>query len=707
MPKLEIFPDDGFFEIDGIPRQRGKYYITGDGTKIGLDSEIQRNLVTPVPFSEWTDLNDNPYTSYQALLNDLKSGFFLTKSEPIPDELTDFFENQLTVYTLYEIQPNGTTSGSLAVQAGITFVQDSFGGADLDIEEVGSSSYPTSNSVKDSQDNFVVAAFNPPDTPPNWVLGNPDTNGQDYALIFKVRGTRKDLTTYLDNNLSYFQYDDRGDESTGGGEAEITLATFLANTNEFLNTPVNRAAGWIDISYIQAFTDSEYFELQPDGVSILSKQAIIPKISVAQIARRFNASNSRSTPEIRIVYSIDGGVNFISVLETELGGYIRNSNPNIERASPVIPSYPLNQEANEDVIIKIQFRIQSESAAPQDIASFGYVTLTADTNRGNIIPVAPAITNPLPSPLSISSSQLFSHDLGILNATNVQVNNAPPNTTVSNEGILTILSPVDGTFPNFEVVASNNAPNSSINSSDLTISGFQNTQKWRFNGIDQYAITNSQNDLNLRHNDEGSIAFWVNINNPSQTNPIFHKRTIVNGSPQLGYLVQITSNGEIFLKLQNSNSNILQIRSSPSSSLIDGNRHFVVITKTNQRFATGVEMYIDGALVPKVVDNDTLLNSSTTNSEPLYNGINLFDGSTANIDCDEIAIWRNKTLSSTEVATFYNSGIPFNYNTLANGLPQNWWRAESAILGVIGNQRSTSTQRVLNLVNFDNNIVPF
>ncbi len=664
----------------------------------GEDPDRESILFTDIT-NKFGTTDAESYVDYLA-----NNGFFFRLGGS-STELDEYFENQLTTYTLYETISTGTTSGSLATQTGIQIIRDSFGGADLDISEIGQDNYPNSETVLDSLGDIVTANFNPIDTPPDWQLDNLDSGGNDYALIFRVRGTRKDLTTYLQNNTQYFFIDDRGGNESGG-VVNFEIPSFKALTNQFLSPIVNRLDSWIDVIWATGFGNNNEFELQTDNINILVKNNSNPEISVKLNSIRIN-SNNRSTPRIRLLISLDNGLSYIPLTETESNEYIRNNNPQVNKASMSIPSITEESFNFENALIKLQYQITAENNAVQESWSDGYINIKALNNKASIIAQSPVITNPLPSPLNIPSSQLFTHDLGILNATSVQVQNAPPNTEISSSGILKISSPIENLYPNFEIVATNNAPNSTINSVDLSITGFQNFSKWRFNGIDQYAITATQHDLNLRHDDESSIAFWVNINNSSITNPILHKRTFIGKSPNIGYLVQITFNGEIYLKLQNTFTNTLVVKSTPQIDLLDGQRHFVVITKTNSRFASGVELYLDGALLSKVVESDNLLNSSTINNEPLYNGINLSNNSLANMDFDELAIWRNVTLTSTEIANLYNSGLPFNYNSLPNRKPQNWWRSEGANLGVIPNERSTSTFRVLNLVNFDNNIVPF
>lgn len=151
----------------------------------------------------------------------------------VPPELLDFFNNQITVYSLYELINAPTISGSLQTQAGISIIRDSFEGADLLVSKVGADQYPTLQNVIDSDGRIVTANFNPVDTPPDWQLDNLNTNSEDYCLFFKVRGTREALTEYLSNNTQYFFYDDAGNQQTFG---DIRYGTLKYRQNIDPNT---------------------------------------------------------------------------------------------------------------------------------------------------------------------------------------------------------------------------------------------------------------------------------------------------------------------------------------------------------------------------------------------------------------------------------------------------------------------------------------
>lgn len=134
-------------------------------------------------------------------------------------------EDQIQIVTLYEIITAPTTAGSISTQTGVEILTDTFAGADLYISEVSAQGVPTYNSIFDSNGDIVTANFNPVDVPPDWQLDNPNTDGNNYALVFRVRGTRKDIDDYSTAN-SYGRVDDRAEvsmQSAYEGGEEILL----------------------------------------------------------------------------------------------------------------------------------------------------------------------------------------------------------------------------------------------------------------------------------------------------------------------------------------------------------------------------------------------------------------------------------------------------------------------------------------------------
>ena len=77
MPKLETFPDSGFFKIDNIPYQKGQVVVTCIGNYVGMDYQNGRNITAIQPFTQWVDENDIPYGKVDLLKEAIEQGCFL------------------------------------------------------------------------------------------------------------------------------------------------------------------------------------------------------------------------------------------------------------------------------------------------------------------------------------------------------------------------------------------------------------------------------------------------------------------------------------------------------------------------------------------------------------------------------------------------------------------------------------------------------
>jgi len=228
MALITIFQDPekaNLVNINGVLAPKGFYISNPLSDFIQLESFKSSSLDIEQGnyYFQYQDLRDgdsNTFASVEDAITYLKG----VLSEPtIPEDLVNFYQVEPTIYTLYEIISTGTTSGSLETQAGIEILKDTFGGADLDISGLSSQNYPTNESIFDSVASVVTANFNPIDTPPDWQLDNSDSGGNDYALLFRVRGTRENLTTYLETYSKYGFYEETSRaEASGAGVQTVT-----------------------------------------------------------------------------------------------------------------------------------------------------------------------------------------------------------------------------------------------------------------------------------------------------------------------------------------------------------------------------------------------------------------------------------------------------------------------------------------------------
>jgi hypothetical protein len=85
MPKFnQTLTTGGFFEVDGMPYQKGDYkaiFNTDDETlaiePASKDVERILNLrIAPTLFSDWTNNSNAAYGTYAALVTDIKAAFY-------------------------------------------------------------------------------------------------------------------------------------------------------------------------------------------------------------------------------------------------------------------------------------------------------------------------------------------------------------------------------------------------------------------------------------------------------------------------------------------------------------------------------------------------------------------------------------------------------------------------------------------------------
>ena len=212
-----------------------------DNNKVALINTITANeILKPTLYTELQKENGDYFTGKVDFLTWF-NGFSTGNSVALPIAQSDVqglnerfssIENAIISVTLYEAKQSGTTQGSLATQTGIQILRDTFTGADLDITGVGGDGYPNNETLLDLSDNIVTANFDPIDQPPNWVLDTPDSGGTNYALHFRVRGSRSDIDTYLTNNPQYGIIDAQGISFLGLNEAYLNGSSIFLSSDK-------------------------------------------------------------------------------------------------------------------------------------------------------------------------------------------------------------------------------------------------------------------------------------------------------------------------------------------------------------------------------------------------------------------------------------------------------------------------------------------
>ena len=169
------------------------------------------------------------------------------------------------------------------------------------------------------------------------------------------------------------------------------------------------------------------------------------------------------------------------------------------------------------------------------------------------------------------------------------------------------------------------------------------------NNID-FTPTNGTNDVPM------SWSFWVNKNvNASFMQLISRRQT--NG--QIEYLIFIDSSNQITVSIFSSNSTSISIKKVSNIAINNSVWNNVVITYDGTGDYNGIKIYINSVLT----DFNTGTGNSGTYVKCNNNGSNLalgigewFGGNVLDGKLDEVAIWKNRELTSTEVLEAYNLG---------------------------------------------------
>ena len=221
------------YAIFKAPKGTNEIWISPNGYPVATDphyvipvDSVTATIIAGIETSFSGDINQ--------LIDILSTDFFFDV------EWKKYFETQLVTFTLYESISTGTTGGSIETQTDVEILKDTFGGADLDICGLSTQNYPTNESIFDTLSSVVTANFNPVDTPPDWQLDNLDSGSSDYALLFKVRGTRENLSKYLENYPKYLFYEEtsRSDISGGGVQSVAGDGVGGTSSNVVMTFPV-------------------------------------------------------------------------------------------------------------------------------------------------------------------------------------------------------------------------------------------------------------------------------------------------------------------------------------------------------------------------------------------------------------------------------------------------------------------------------------
>jgi len=171
-----------------------------------------------------------------------------------------------------------------------------------------------------------------------------------------------------------------------------------------------------------------------------------------------------------------------------------------------------------------------------------------------------------------------------------------------------------------------------------------------------------------RYNVSDSFSFscWFKTALGDSSTKTLLGRMNYDDAPRRGYMAQVAG-GYVQFELANTNSVYSRIRTS-SDPYNDAAWHHLVVTYDGSGGASGMKMYLDGALASTTVVNDTLggagINGPDGGTRFLIGarGRGASSGNTNNFftgSIDDVARW-NSTLSSSDVDLIYQNGLSGN-----------------------------------------------
>lgn len=184
-----------------------------------------------------------------------------------------------------------------------------------------------------------------------------------------------------------------------------------------------------------------------------------------------------------------------------------------------------------------------------------------------------------------------------------------------------------------------------------------------FDGILDYVDLGTGFNSSLELGDSFSISAWVKFGNTATNRSI-----VSNIDAGTGIELRVLTPENIRFILVQGGGNYIYV---DTSFLSIDTWHHVVATYDGSNNVSGINVYIDGSL-----DNDSNGTSGTITS--ISNSESLIIGARPNLsgayeyagNIDEVAIF-DSALSSSDVTTIYNSGVPNDITSLS---PTAWWR---------------------------------
>ena len=204
----------------------------------------------------------------------------------------------------------------------------------------------------------------------------------------------------------------------------------------------------------------------------------------------------------------------------------------------------------------------------------------------------------------------------------------------------------------------------SLVSDTRVASGFDNKYSLTYDGVDDYLNLGDDvpplTPFAVGSSSGWSFSIWLKTGTSKK---IFSKN--IGGSSEYDFVVRYNGNPKLTLYDENNGGNISY---NMDTSVADGNWHHIVFT-WNGELEAGIAAYLDGSVKSGTDgasgDFESVV-ATPANFRMAYGG-----GTYSDIIQDEFSVF-NKVLSSSEVSTLYNSGVPTDVTEISGC--QGWWR---------------------------------
>jgi hypothetical protein len=172
--------------------------------------------------------------------------------------------------------------------------------------------------------------------------------------------------------------------------------------------------------------------------------------------------------------------------------------------------------------------------------------------------------------------------------------------------------------------------------------------------------------LGFEKTESFSLSAWVKRGGTGVNDTIISK--MESSGNFRGYLLFISSTNLVKFVLRNVNTSSNRLFVDSTSTITDTNWHHILMTYDGSSSVSGVKIYIDG--VSDTLTTSGTLSATTLNSSPFNIGARNSNSLFATATIDEVSVF-NTELSSSDVTSIYNSGVPNDISSLS---PVSWWR---------------------------------